>query len=196
MKIFGLTGGIGSGKSTVAKIFEVMNVPVYYSDDRAKQLYFLPQIKQKVIELLGENAYLLNGQLNKKFISETIFNDSELLQKINKIIHPAVDEDFIQWKQKQKSFFVLKEAAILFETGIYKKLDATIVVVCPENLKIARVCKREGISAEEVKNRMGKQFSDDKKISMANWIIKNDNENSLIYQCVNLHKELSSFFVK
>jgi dephospho-CoA kinase len=191
MKIFGLTGGIGSGKSTIAKIFEVMSVPVYYSDDRAKALYYLPDVKQKVVQLLGKNAYFLNGQLNKKYISEAIFSNIELLHKINEIIHPAVDVDFNQWKKNQKSSFVLKEAAILFETGIYKKLDATILVVCPEKLRIERVCKRDGISAEEVKKRIDKQFSDNKKSELANWVIKNDDENSLIKQCVELRKKLA-----
>ena len=193
MKIFGLTGGIGCGKSTVAKIFEVMAIPVYYSDHRAKELYFLPHVKNQVIQLLGENAYLLNGQLNKKFISDAIFNNSELLQKINGIIHPAVDDDFNQWKLKQTSSFVLKEAAIIFETEIYKKLDATILVVSPEKLRIERVCKRGGISIDEVKKRMDKQLPDEVKKKLANWILYNDAENSLIKQCVNLSKELSNF---
>jgi dephospho-CoA kinase len=191
MKIIGLTGGIGSGKSTVAKIFEVLSVPIYYSDDRAKEIYFLPQIKKKVIQLLGENAYLDEMKLNKKFVSDSIFSDRNLLQNLNNIIHPAVDEDFNLWKQQQTSTVVIKEAAILFETGIYKKLDATILVICPESKRIERVCKRDGVSIEEVKKRIENQFTDEKKSTMANWIINNDDEDSLIKQCVELHKKLA-----
>jgi dephospho-CoA kinase len=191
MKIIGLTGGIGSGKSTVAKIFEVLSVPIYYSDDRAKEIYFLPQIKKKVIQLLGENAYLDEMKLNKKFVSDSIFSDRNLLQNLNNIIHPAVDEDFNLWKQQQTSTVVIKEAAILFETGIYKKLDATILVICTESKRIERVCKRDGVSIEEVKKRIENQFTDEKKSTMANWIINNDDEDSLIKQCVELHKKLA-----
>ncbi len=192
MQVYGITGGIGSGKSTVAKIFEVFSIPVYYSDDRAKEVYYLPDVKLKVVNLLGSEAYNYNGILNKKHISQLIFKNKHLLQKLNEIIHPAVDVDFNQWLKKQNSKFVLKEAAILFETGLYKKLNGTILVTSPLSLRIDRVCKRDGISEDEVKKRIENQFSDEKKSLLANWIIKNDDENSLITQSLKLYSTLNT----
>ena len=158
MRIYGITGGIGSGKSTVAKIFEVLSVPVYYSDERAKEIYHLPEINKKVVDLLGDEAYFSNGVLNKKYISHQIFQNKQLLQQLNEIIHPAVDQDFNEWVKKQNTTFVLKEAAILFETELYKKLNGTILVTSPLNIRIERVCKRDGISEYEVKKRIVNKF--------------------------------------
>lgn len=183
MKTIGLTGGIGSGKSTVARIFEVTGIPVYYSDDRAKAMYYLPEVKQKVIELLGAEAYQSPTEINKKYISSKIFSNTELLQKINGIIHPAVAKDFEAWRNKHKDApFVLKEAAILFETGIYKDLDANILVISPEALRAKRIAKRDNLNEEEVMKRFKAQMQDEQKIPLANYIISNDEEHSLIEQ--------------
>jgi len=191
MRIYGITGGIGSGKSTVAKIFEVLSVPVYYSDERAKEIYHLPEINKKVVDLLGDEAYFSNGVLNKKYISHQIFQNKQLLQQLNEIIHPAVDQDFNEWVKKQNTTFVLKEAAILFETELYKKLNGTILVTSPLNIRIERVCKRDDISEDEVKKRIENQFSDEKKATLANWIITNDEEISLIEQSLKIYGELN-----
>jgi dephospho-CoA kinase len=190
MRVYGITGGIGSGKSTVAKIFEVLSVPVYYSDERAKEIYHLPEINKKVVDLLGAEAYQSSGVLNKKYISQQIFQNKQLLQQLNEIIHPAVDEDFNEWINKQNASFVLKEAAILFETELYKKLNGTILVTSPLNIRIERVCKRDGVSEDEVKKRIENQFSDEKKSALADWVIKNDNENSLIIQVLKIYEEI------
>ena len=190
MRVYGITGGIGSGKSTVAKIFEVFSVPVYYSDERAKEIYHLPEINKKVVDLLGAEAYQSSGVLNKKYISQQIFQNKQLLQQLNEIIHPAVDEDFNEWINKQNASFVLKEAAILFETGLYKKLNGTILVTSPLNIRIERVCKRDGVSEDEVKKRIENQFSDEKKFALADWIICNDEEKSLIEQSLKIYDEL------
>ena len=190
MRVYGITGGIGSGKSTVAKIFEVLSVPVYYSDARAKEIYHLPEINKKVVDLLGAEAYHSSGVLNKKYISQQIFQNKQLLQQLNEIIHPAVDEDFNEWINKQNASFVLKEAAILFETGLYKKLNGTILVTSPLNIRIERVCKRDGVSEDEVKKRIENQFSDEKKFALADWIICNDEEKSLIEQSLKIYDEL------
>jgi dephospho-CoA kinase len=191
MRIYGITGGIGSGKSTVAKIFEVLSVPVYYSDERAKEIYHLPEINKKVVDLLGDEAYFSNGVLNKKYISHQIFQNKLLLQQLNEIIHPAVDQDFNEWVKKQNTTFVLKEAAILFETELYKKLNGTILITSPLNIRIERVCKRDGISEDDVKKRIENQFSDEKKATLANWIITNDEEISLIGQSLKIYDELN-----
>lgn len=190
MKVIGLTGGIGSGKTTVAKIFETMGVPVYYSDDSAKKIYFNGDIKSKVIALLGKEAYINDTQINKNYISSKLFSNTALLKEINAIIHPAVATDFDQWKQKQKTSFVLKESAILFETGIYKNVDKTILVVAPEQLRIERICKRDGLSKEEVQRRFKNQWNDTEKTKLATWLIHNDEVQSLIGQCLILKEKI------
>lgn len=191
MKVIGLTGGIGSGKTTVARIFETMGVPVYYSDDRAKELYFDVEVKKKVIALLGNEAYINNTTINKKYISSKIFSNTSLLKEVNAIIHPVVAKDFEQWKKKQVTKFVLKESAILFETGIYKNLDGTILVVSPEQLRVERICKRDGLTKEEVEKRFKSQLNDDEKIKMATWLIHNDEHQSLIQQCLNCQQKIN-----
>ena len=162
MKTIGLTGGIGSGKSTVARIFEVMGVPVYYSDDRAKEMYYAPEVKEKVIALIGKEAYLSDHQINKKFIADKIFSNTTLLHEVNNIIHPAVKKDFAEWAAKKQEYvFVLKESALLFETGIYKTLDASILVVSPEQLRAKRIAKRDNLTEVEVIARFKTQMSDE-----------------------------------
>jgi len=191
MKTIGLTGGIGSGKSTVARIFEVMGVPVYYSDDRAKEMYYVPEVKEKVIALLGKEAYLNDHQIDKKFIADKIFSNTTLLHEINGIIHPAVKKDFTEWaKTKQEHAFVLKESALLFETGIYKTLDASILVVSPEQLRAKRIAKRDNLTEAEVMARFKSQMNDEQKIPLATYIIHNDEEHSLIEQVLKIKKEI------
>ncbi|MDP2386645.1 MAG: dephospho-CoA kinase [Bacteroidota bacterium] len=193
MKTIGLTGGIGSGKSTVARIFEVMGVPVYYSDDRAKEMYYVPEIKEKVIALLGKEAYLSDHQIDKKFIANKIFSNTDLLQQINNIIHPAVKKDFAEWATtKQGHIFVLKESALLFETGIYKTLDASILVVSPEQLRAKRIAKRDNLTEAEVITRFKSQMNDEQKIPLATYIIHNDEECSLIEQTLKIKEALQS----
>ncbi len=197
-KTIGLTGGIGSGKSTVARIFEVMGVPVYYSDDRAKEMYYIPEVKEKVIALLGKEAYLNDHQIDKKFIANKIFSDTSILQEINGIIHPAVKKDFSEWAKTipiaigKEHAFVLKESALLFETGIYKTLDASILVVSPELLRAKRIAKRDNLTEAEVIARFKSQMSDEQKITLTSYIIHNDEEHSLIEQVLELKLKLTS----
>lgn len=192
MKVIGLTGGIGSGKTTVAKIFEVLGVPVYYSDERARDLYFVPEIKAAVVDLVGPEAYFSPTALNRPYIASKVFSDEALLARLNDIIHPAVGKDFDEWLEKQNHSFVLKESAILFETGIYKKLDGTILVVSPEALRMERIAKRDKLSDEEVKKRFKAQLSDEQKIPFAQWIINNDEEHSLIEQSLQVQSKILS----
>jgi dephospho-CoA kinase len=173
MKI-GLTGGIGSGKSYVAKIFESFHIPVYYSDDRAKWLMNHSQtIKSRIIDLIGTESYTENG-LNRDYLSSLVFNSPELLKQVNAIVHPVVRNDFNTWAKRQETKFILQEAAILFETGAYKQFDKMILVTAPLNLRISRVMQRDNVSEEEVTRRICNQWPDEKKIPLANIIINND----------------------
>ncbi len=189
--IIGLTGGIGSGKTTVAQLFETMGCIIYNTDEKAKQVYFEPTIKLQVINLLGKEAYLNENVIDKNYISQKIFSDSNLLHKLNKIIHPAVKEDFIKFKKKYPPETILiKETALLFETGFDKDLDYSILVTAPINIKTARVMKRSAISKEEVQKRMDAQLSDEKKIPLANFVIVNDNSQALIPQVLQIMQKL------
>jgi dephospho-CoA kinase len=192
MKKIGLTGGIGSGKSTVARIFGVVGIPVYSSDDRAKAMYFEPDVKQKIIALLGPEAYISDQEIDRKYIASKIFSDTGLLQQINGILHPAVGRDFDKWFAQQKNVpFVLKESALLFETGIYKTLDANILVVSPEKLRAHRIALRDKLSEEEVLKRFKSQLNDDQKIPYADFIITNDEETSLIEQVLEIKRKIA-----
>jgi dephospho-CoA kinase len=191
--IIGLTGGIGSGKTTVAKIFETMGCAIYNSDDRAKELYFKPIIKQAVIELLGTEAYLNETVINKDFISKKVFSDSNLLHQLNIIIHPSVKEDFIQFKSKfPLNTIIIKESALLFETGIYKDLNYNILVTAPVDLKIERVMRRNSVSKNEIEKRMQAQWSDEQKSPLANAVISNDNQTALIPQVISIIETLKN----
>jgi dephospho-CoA kinase len=191
--IVGLTGGIGSGKSTVAKLFEVLGVPVYNSDLRAKEMYYKPEVKEQVIRLLGTNAYDENGKLNAQHISSIIFRDSQILHKVNGIIHPAVDGDFREYVANHSDQkIVLKESALLFETGIYKKLDKVILVTSPLELRIARVQSRDNISEAEVIKRINHQLPDEEKIPISDFVIKNDEMTGLIPQVLGVFEKLKN----
>jgi len=191
--IIGLTGGIGSGKTTVAKLFETMDCAIYNSDERAKALYFKPIIKQAVIELLGTEAYLSETIINKDFISKKVFSDTKLLHQLNDIIHPAVKQDFIQFKSKfPLNTIIIKESALLFETGIYKDLNFNVLVIAPVNLKIERVMHRNSISKNEIEKRMQAQWTDEQKTPLANVVIKNDNQTALIPQVISIIEKLKN----
>jgi len=172
MMIVGLTGGIGSGKTTIAKMFKKLGVPIYIADVEAKALTNSSQeIKKELIELLGEEAYI-NALLNKKYVANLIFNDKELLSRVNAIIHPRVAAHFNEWYDTQKAPYCIKEAAILFENGGYKKCDYTILITAPLETRIARVIKRDSSTVEEVKSRIKNQWDDDKKSELADFIIE------------------------
>lgn len=189
--IIGLTGGIGSGKTTVAQLFETMGCVIYNSDERAKELYFNQNVKQTVVQLLGKEAYLSETEIDKNFISKKIFSNTQLLNQLNAIIHPAVKEDFIQFKNKYSpETLIIKETALLFETGDYKNLDYSVLVTAPLSIKIERVMKRNTLSKEEVEKRMAAQWPDEKKIPLADFIIVNDNTQALIPQVLQVIKKL------
>ncbi len=191
MKIVGLTGGIGSGKTTVAKMFKNLGVPVYIADVEAKKLTNSSKvIRRKLTELLGPDAYTTDG-LNKPFVASKIFNDTKLLQQVNAIIHPKVKAHFKRWAKKQEAVYCIKEVAILFENGGYKDCDHTILITAPEKLKIERLLQRDNSTLAEIKSRMRNQWSDKKKMKLAHSVIENIELKKTKKEVLQLHKELS-----
>jgi dephospho-CoA kinase len=173
MMIVGLTGGIGSGKSTVAAMFKELDVPIYNSDDRAKYLMNTSiEIKEKLIALLSDKAYE-NGQLNRSFIAEKVFNDSELLANLNGIVHPVVKQDFLAWVKEQDACYVIQETALLFENNSQNLYDRIIVVTAPKELRISRVLDRDNSTREQVLARINNQLDDEIKIKSSNFVIEN-----------------------
>ena len=173
MKVIGLTGGIGSGKTTVAGFFQELGVPVYIADDAGKRLMASSaEVRNRIIDLLGPESYL-NTHPDRKFIASQVFTSEEKLQKLNQIIHPAVEKDFKDWSSSQDVPYVIYEAAILFESGGYKKCDAVILVTAPRKMKIERLQKRDQSSIEEIEARMQHQWGDEKKRSLSQFEIIN-----------------------
>jgi dephospho-CoA kinase len=190
----GITGGIGSGKSTVCKIFRLLGVPVFEADKVAKELINSnSEIKKELINLFGTDIYMANGLINRKKLAGIIFNDDIQLEKINKLIHPIVREEFLKWEKQQKAKYVIHEAAILFESGFYKLMDFTILVSTPKNERIKRVTKRDNISEKLVLERMAKQWSDEKKRKLATVEIKNDNRSLIIPEIIKTDKQLKEY---
>ncbi len=191
MKIVGLTGGIGSGKTTVAKLFSELGVPIYIADDEAKKLTDRSKvIRKKMIALLGKNAYS-GSKLNRKFVADKIFNDKALLQAVNGIIHPKVAAHFKKWVEKQKVPYVIKEAAILFENGSYKDCDLIILVTAPKPVRIARIMERDKTSEAEIERRMNNQWTDEEKRKLADIIIENDDLLATRKKVETIHHSLS-----
>ena len=175
MKIVGLTGGIGSGKTTVAKQFMGLGIPVYIADEEAKKLMATSKIIQrKLIQLFGNEAYM-NNQLNKPYIANIIFNDKTYLQKMNAIVHPKVAQHFKKWVLKQTSPYIIKEVAILFETGGNKECDKVILITAPVSLRIERAMKRDNLTKDEILVRINNQLSDEEKIKMSDFVVENIN---------------------
>tara|TARA_R100000935_G_scaffold21876_2_gene40358 strand:+ start:2207 stop:2791 length:585 start_codon:yes stop_codon:yes gene_type:complete len=190
VKIVGLTGGIGSGKTTVATMFKNLGVPVYIADVEAKKLTNSSKvIRRKLIELLGEEAYSDTG-LNRSFVADRIFQDVELLQRVNQIIHPKVKAHFKRWLKKQEGVYCIKEVAILFENGGYKECDYTILVTAPKSLKIERLLQRDATTKEAIAARMKNQWSDTKKIKLAHAVIENIELEETQKSVLKLHKKL------
>jgi len=191
LKIVGLTGGIGSGKTTVAAMFKDLGVPVYIADVEAKKLTNTSKvIKRKLVELLGEESYTKEG-LNSTFVASRIFNDKALLQKVNQIIHPKVRAHFKRWAAKQKGSYCIKEVAILFENGGYKECDFTVLITAPKQIKIERLLKRDATTKEEIAARMKNQWSDSRKSKLAHKVIENINLEKTQKAVLQLHKKLS-----
>lgn len=170
----GLTGGIGSGKTTIANLFALhFSIPIYIADTKAKELVANnKQLQQEIVTLLGEEAFV-EGRYNTSFVAQEVFSNKEKLDKLNAIIHPYVQQDFLQWKQSQQAPYVIKEAAILFESGSYRDCDFIIMVTAPLEERIERVMLRDKIDRETVEKRIKNQWNDEKKIELSTFVIEN-----------------------
>ena len=185
----GITGGIGTGKTTVCKIFEILGIPVFYADQAAKQVMHEDELLvEEIKSAFGASAYSRAGELDRKYLAGIVFNDEFQLERLNSLVHPAVFRAYDKWKGVQKASYVIKEAALLFESGSYKESDYNVVVTSPLELRIKRIMKRDGISVEQVKARMSKQMSEEEKVKLADFIVKNDESELLIPQVLDLHQ--------
>jgi dephospho-CoA kinase len=185
----GLTGGIGSGKTTVAKVFEVLGIPVYYADDAAKQLMNTnKELQQQLIARFGTETYT-NGELNRKHLASLVFGNKEQTELLNSIVHPVTIADAEQWFARQQSPYVVKEAALLFESGAASGLDFVIGVTAPETIRIKRVMDRDGLSAEEIKKRMSNQLDDSMKMRLCDFVIQNNEQEMVLPQVLQLHTQ-------
>ncbi|WP_339894356.1 dephospho-CoA kinase [uncultured Algibacter sp.] len=190
MIIVGLTGGIGSGKTTVAKQFSEMGIPVYIADEEAKGLMRRSKIiKRKLIKLFGDEAYI-DDELNKPFLANIIFNDKRYLQKMNAIVHPKVARHFQKWVIKQDTPYVIKEVAILFENGGHKACDFVITVTAPIETRIKRLLKRDNTSKEKIEAIMKNQWTDKEKVKHSHFVIENIELENTKKQVVKIHKEI------
>lgn len=186
----GLTGGIGSGKTTVAAFFRQLGVPVYNSDQRARELMEGDDdLRSAISNLLGPEAYGDSG-LNRGYIASRVFRDKDLLEQLNGLVHPAVQKDFLNWAGQQKAPYVLQEAAILFENGAYRGFDKMILVTAPRELRIRRVMDRDSVQRESVVARMDNQWETSRKIPLADYVIENTDLEKTRLQVGRIHLEL------
>lgn len=186
----GLTGGIGSGKSLVARIFEVLGVPVYYADAAAKDIMNRDKaLKAEIIEHFGAAAYA-DGILDRKYLASRVFGNKEQLTLLNSIVHPATIRDAEKWMRQQKSPYTVKEAALIFESGSQEHLDYIIGVYAPKPLRILRTMQRDGISRDEVLKRMSNQINEEIKMRLCDFVVTNDEQKALLPQVLALHRQL------
>ena len=173
MLVVGVTGGIGSGKSTVCKVFEVIGIPVFYADDESKKILFSSSVSKEVIMTFGKKV-VTNNILDKKKLATVVFSSEDNLAVLNQILHPKVAQRFKKWSSIQNSKYVIKEAAILFESGSYKSCDFVINVSCSADERIKRVLRRDGRSKEQIEEIISKQFSEQERVSLSSFIIQNE----------------------
>lgn len=190
----GITGGIGVGKSTVCRIFEVLGIPVYDADYWAKSLITNdPVLKQQIIELFGGEAYLADGTYNRAYVASQVFSDKNKLTALNACVHPAVARHGAEWHQAQIERgcpYTLKEAALMIESGSYRQLDCLIVVTAPELLRIQRVMQRDGVDEKTVRARIASQMPEGEKIKFADFVIQNDEKHALVPQVWEIHQKI------
>ena len=190
MKRIGLTGNIGSGKTTVASCFEILGIAVFNADKQAKLLMNKDvNLKQSLIAEFGKEVFL-NNELNRKYLSKLAFNDDLVLKRLNALVHPFVQEAFEKWSIQQSGAYVIKEAAILFESNTYQSLDAIICISCPEEIRLKRILKRDDLSENDVRQRMSHQWAEEKKISLSDYVITNDNSSLVMPQILSVHSAL------
>jgi dephospho-CoA kinase len=185
----GITGGIGCGKSTVCEVFKQLGASVYNADIEAKKLTNSNiEIREKLIKSFGNDIYLKSGEIDRQKLSSIIFSSKSALTQVNSIIHPVVKQHFDNWLIKNaENIYIIKEAAILFESGAYKDMDFIVTVFAPENVRIKRVMERDGISKEIVQQKIANQLSDSEKVERSNYVIYNDGKHLIIPQILKLH---------
>ena len=190
MIVVGLTGGIGSGKSTIAAMFHELGVPVYNSDERAKHLMNTSKkIKKELVELLGKKAYL-EGNLNRTYIAKKVFNDTDLLEQLNQIVHPVVRKDFLKWTKKQNASYVIQETALLFENNAQELYDSVILITAPKELRIERVLSRDESTKEQIIARMNNQLDDQTKLELADFVIENIDLKTTALKVLEVHEAI------
>lgn len=188
----GLTGGIGSGKTTVAKIFELLGIPVYYADEAARNLMNTDKkLRTEIVKYFGEESYS-NGELNRKYLASQVFNDSYKLDLLNSITHPATINNAKEWMSQQTSPYTIKEAALIFESGSAEGLDYIVGVYAPEALRIKRVMDRDRATREDVMKRIGRQVNEEMKMKLCDFVIYNDEQQLVIPQVMTLHEKFIS----
>jgi dephospho-CoA kinase len=186
----GITGGIGSGKTTICRVFELLNVPVYYADEASKKLLVSdPDIKKKILSVFGKEVLDAQQLISRKEIAALVFGNEMELKKLNTIMHPAVAIHFDSWLKAFAEYpYVIKEAAIMFESGAYLQMDKIVTVTAPDELRIARVLKRDAVSKEEIQRRINAQLSEGERIKRSNYVIVNDEQQLVIPQVLKLHE--------
>lgn len=185
----GITGGIGSGKTFICRLFQMLGVPVYNADEEAKKLMNTDsRIREKLVAQFGQAVYK-DGQLDRAFLARVVFSDAQKLQILNSIVHPIVIQEAKDWAARQKTRYSLKEAALLFESGSYKELDYTILVTAPLDLRVQRVMHRDGMTEQQVLERISKQLSDEEKLQLTDFVIVNDGITPLLPQVWTLHQK-------
>jgi dephospho-CoA kinase len=188
----GLTGGIGSGKTVVARIFESLGIPVYYADDAAKRLMNSdPQLRKELIKHFGEKTYTPEG-LDRKYLASIVFNNKEKLDRLNAITHPVTIRDASEWMAKQTTPYVIKEAALLFESGATEHLDYVIGVYAPQHVRVKRVMERDNLSTAEVMKRISRQIDEEMKMKLCDFVITNNEQQLVVPQVISLHEKLLS----
>lgn len=191
MQKIGLTGNIGSGKTTVAKVFETLGVPVFYSDIEAKKLYSSHNVIVKVIETFGDNILDKNNKIDFKKLAEIVFNSADNLSKLNQIIHPILFDKFQEWaSQFPDKPYVIMEAAVIFENNLEKYFDKIIFVTAPQDIRIQRVIERDKVSKEMVLKRIENQWTEEEKTCKSDYIIENYDNHAVIPQILEIHKTL------
>jgi len=187
----GVTGGIGSGKTLVCKVFEKLGIPVYHADLEARRLMEEDQaLMERIVELFGEEAYL-GGALNRRYLAASVFGNSERLGDLNALVHPVVRKDYERWLDEQTGVpYVVEEAAILYESGASRWMDLVVMVYAPERLRISRVMARDGVEEKTIRKRMTYQLDDEEKKARADLIIVNDEKERLLPQILEVHRQI------
>jgi dephospho-CoA kinase len=187
----GLTGGIGSGKTTVARIFEVLGVPVYYADDAARRIMNEDEdLKKNIVKNFGEQSYA-GGKLNREYLASIVFQDKKKLAILNALVHPATIRNSIQWMKQQTSPYAIREAALIFESGVQGQLDYVIGVSAPVELRIQRSMQRDRLTRQQVMERMDRQINETIKMRLCDFVIVNDCRTAVIPQVLRLHDQLT-----